>query len=249
MLLLCNGIYLTVLSVHLPDPLHPSQVTAGVEAPHPPGLSLLVTFCTSIPYSPIRRHFLCMSCLVAGAPGHTGQSMPGPHWVAQSSWVWQGLGILDSWDSSRDFRICESELRELPMKKSLGPRQGREVAKAVSIPQSFLEGCSFWLTNISLHQDTWPVLRVSISAQMMFSTNWSYSSHLLTSKDLGSYATHTQGHTLGQGFPTLILVPGLLGTQSYSRSWGAGESPKLYSCSPLFVWTLELHLLSDQQQH
>ena len=52
MLLLCNGIYLTVLSVHLPDPLHPSQVTAGVEAPHPPGLSLLVTFCRKHPLFP-----------------------------------------------------------------------------------------------------------------------------------------------------------------------------------------------------
>ena len=62
MLLLCNGIYLTVLSVHLPDTLCPSQATAGVEAPHPPGLSLLVTFCTSIPYSPIRRHQASSAC-------------------------------------------------------------------------------------------------------------------------------------------------------------------------------------------
>ena len=114
------------------------------------------------------------------------------------------------------------------MKKSLGPRQGKEVGKAVSIPLSFLEGCSSWLTNISLHQDPWPVLRVSISAQTMFSTNWSYSSHLLTFKNLGSYATYTQGHTLGQGFPTPILVPGLLGTQSHNRGWVAGEPPKLH---------------------
>ena len=70
-----------------------------------------------------------MFCLVAGAPDHTWQSMPGPHWVAQSAWVWQRLGILDSWDSSGDFRICESELR---WKRVLVPGKGEKLQKQFS---------------------------------------------------------------------------------------------------------------------
>lgn len=182
---------------------------------------------------------------------------PRPHWT-EHAWTTLSCSELLGLAGPRDFGQLGQFQRfqdlwewaqRAPHEKESWPQARERSCKSSLHPPVISGRLSFWLTNISLHQDTWPVLRVSISAQTMFSTNGSYSSHLLTSKDLGSYATHTQGHTLGQGFPTLILVPGLLGTQSHSRSWVAGEPPKLYSRSPSLVWTLELHLLSDQRQH
>lgn len=79
MLLFANGIYLTLLSVHLPDTLCPSQATAGVEAPPSLQGSAYLGLSAGRHLFPVRRHHASSAChcLVAGAPSHTGQNMPG----------------------------------------------------------------------------------------------------------------------------------------------------------------------------
>lgn len=109
-------------------------------------------------------------------PGLAGTSDRGREWLDVDCGVW-----ATETRCSGDLRTCKSELSQLPTKWSVGPRQGREGGQSASglqsTPSHFLKIAAPGSSS-PLYYYSSPASMSSISALMIFPTNWTFTPSL-----------------------------------------------------------------------